>query len=124
MLQILKTRKSIIALLISIVVGFISAKFLPQGNPLVAIPWGIIAIIFALYSKNKKEALVLGGCVGFIASYAYLWFDNTDKLTITKIISLALLIILPAIFGLICGMLAAWLGWIVKIRLVRAKHPN
>ncbi len=121
MLRHLKTKKFLLVLAVSIVAGFISAKFLAQGNPLVALPWGVLAFVAAFFAKSKREALALGGSVGFVASYAYLWFDNTAKLTLAKIITLTFLIVLPALFGFLCGLLCSWLGWATRTHIFKRK---
>lgn len=109
-----KTYKTVFAGGISIILAYISAKFLAQGNPLVTIPWGIAGIVFGATARNKKEALVLGACIGFVASYAYLWFDNTSSLALSRIILLVFLIFLPSLFGLLCGLFSSWIGWTIR----------
>lgn len=91
-----------------------SAKWLPQGNPLVTLPWGVLAFLIAFTAMSKGEAITLGGCIGFVASYSYLWLDNTDAHTLGKTMFLIVLIILPALFGLLAGMVCSWLGWLVR----------
>ena len=117
MMRARKTRKTAITLLVALVAGFISAKFMAQGNPLVTIPWGVLAFLCGFVGNTRKESLVLGGMLGFVASYSYLWFDNTDHLTLAKIVVLAGLIVLPALFGMLCGLIASWLGWIIRSRV-------
>lgn len=114
--------KFIIVTIIALVAAYISAKFLVQGNPIVAVPWGILAFLSAFIAKKKNESLLLGGCIGFVASYSYLWFDNTSiPRVLSKILFLVVLVILPALFGLLCGTLCAWLGWGVKSRAAKSK---
>lgn len=113
MASLLKTRKFLLVVIVALVAGFVSAKFMAQGNPLVTLPWGVLAFLSAFLAGSRKEAWTLGGCLGFVASYSYLWFDSSD-LTTSKVIGLVFLIILPALFGLLCGLLAAWLGWVVR----------
>lgn len=119
MLMYLKTTRTLLTAVLAIVAGFVSAKWLAQGNPLVVLPWGVLALLAAFIARSKREALTLGGCLGFIASYSYLWFDNTDHLTPSKVAILTLLILLPALFGLLCGLLCSWLGWWVRKRAFR-----
>lgn len=99
---------------VSLAAALISAKLLAQGTPLVTLPWGLLAFLSACIASSKKEALTLGGYLGFVTSYAYLWFDNTSHLSVTKVAILIVLLILPALFGLLCGLLLAWLGWAVR----------
>lgn len=113
----LKTAKPLVTIIVALVVAFVSAKLLAQGTVLVALPWGVLAFLSAFLARTKKEALTLGSCFGFVTSYAYLWFDNTSHLTISKVAVLIVLIILPALFGLLCGLVAAWLGWVVRTRV-------
>lgn len=99
------------------VLGYISARFLPQGNPLVTIPWGIAAVALGYAASRRTTALAAGSLVGFVASYAYLLSDTTGHIG-AKII---LVIALPATFGLLCGGLAAWIGWRIRPRKI-ARH--
>ncbi len=116
MFKNIKTRKALVIVILAAIAGFISAKYMAQGNPLVTIPWGVLAFGTAFVAANKREALTLGSCVGLVASYSYLWFDHTGALTAAKVAFLILLILLPALFGLVCGLLCAWLGWVLKTK--------
>jgi apolipoprotein N-acyltransferase len=119
MLQILKSRNALVVLVVAIVVAYISAKPFAQANAWVAIPWGILALLIAYLAKNKKESLILGGLFGFVVSYSYLWFNDTSSYTFAKIVFLICLIILPSAFGMLCGLLASWLGWTIKSKTMR-----
>lgn len=113
------TRKALLAAVLAIILGFISARFLPQGNPFVTVPWGIAAFVFAFFAVNRREAVLLGGAVGFIASYAYLWFDHSGSLSLSQFVALVLIIILPSLFGLVCGAVCALLGWIIRRKVFK-----
>jgi hypothetical protein len=97
--------------------AFISAKVLFNGSVLNIVPWGILAFATAFLTSSARQSLLLGSIFGFVVSYAFLWFDNTSELTLSKVLILIPLIVLPAIFGALCGLLLAWLGWMVR-RLV------
>jgi hypothetical protein len=114
MLKYLKTYRALAVIVIAIIAAFISAKWLAQGNPLVTLPWGVLAFLVAFLSKSRREALTLGSLLGFVASYSYLWFDNTDTHTLGKTMLLVALIVVPALFGLLAGMLCSWLGWLAS----------
>lgn len=113
----LNSPKTVLVIIVALVAAFISAKLLAQGTPLVTLPWGLLAFLTAFIARNKKEALALGGCFGFVASYSYLWFDDTSRLTLSSVAVLIPLIIIPALIGLLCGLVASWLGWVVRQRL-------
>lgn len=112
-----------LAVVLAIVVGFVSAKYLAQGTVLVTVPWGVIALLFGVLSRTRRQALLSGAVFGFLASYAYLWFDDTSPLTPGKAAQLALLIVAPAAFGLLCGAAAAWLGRLVA-RLISGARSS
>lgn len=114
MLQMLKSRNALIIFAVAIIVAFISAKPFASLNALVVILWGILALLIAFVAKSKKETLTLGALFGFVVSYAYLWFNDTSSYTFAKIVFLIMLIILPSAFGLLCGLLMSWIGWIIK----------
>jgi hypothetical protein len=100
----------VVAAVIGVVLGFVSARYLPQGNPLVTLPWGAVALILGALASRRRQALLAGAVLGFTASYAYLWADDTQPLSLTTGLRLALIIFVPATFGLICGAAAGWLG--------------
>ena len=99
---------------VAIVMAFISAKLLFNGSVVNVVPWGILAFATSFLASSKREAWTLGGIFGFVVSYAFLWFDNTGTKTLSTILILIPLIILPALFGALCGFLAAWLGWTLR----------
>lgn len=111
-----KSRKFFLVIILALIVAFVSARYMAQGTPLVTIPWGILAVVLGLIVSSRKEALTLGACLGFVASYSYLWFDSSD-LTLAKAAFLVVLIVLPSLFGLLGGLLAAWVGWAVRTLL-------
>jgi len=117
MLQIIKTKKALVVSIAAVAAAFISAKLLVQGSALVAIPWGILALLCAFTASSKQQALALGGLFGFLVSYSYLWFDDTSRLTAGRAAMLILLITLPALFGLGCGLALSWLGWMLRKKI-------
>jgi hypothetical protein len=106
--------RALLVIGVAIVMAFISAKFLFNGSVLNVVPWGILAFATSLLASNRREAWMLGGIFGFVVSYAFLWFDNSGTKTISTILILIPLIILPALFGALCGFLTAWLGWMLR----------
>ena len=114
------SRRSITVFVIAIVMGFISGKFLFHGSALNILPWGILALMTAFIATNKRQALTFGGLFGFIVSYSFLWFNNSNIKSVGQVLFLIVLVTLPALFGLLCGLIAAGLGW--KIRSVIKKQ--
>ena len=98
----------------AIVMAFISAKVLFNGSALNVVPWGILAFATSYLASSRRQAWTFGSVFGFVVSYAFLWFDDTDTKTLSTALVLIPLIILPALFGAFCGFLVAWLGWIVR----------
>jgi Ni/Fe-hydrogenase subunit HybB-like protein len=98
----------------AIVMAFLSAKLLFNGTAWNVLPWGILALATAYLASNRREAWAFGGLFGFVVSYAFLWFDNTDTKTLSRVAVLIAVIFVPALFGALCGFLAAWLGWIIR----------
>ncbi|HEV2235145.1 MAG TPA: hypothetical protein VGR57_00660 [Ktedonobacterales bacterium] len=101
-------------LVVALVMAWISAKLLFNGSVWNIVPWGILAFATAFFATSRREARALGALFGFVVSYAFLWFDNTSTLTPSKVLVLVPLIVLPALFGALCGFLAAWLGWLAR----------
>lgn len=92
-----------------------------------AVPWGIIALILtAWFGKSQKDAIRLGAVFGFVLSYAYLWFDNHNPaISVPQILMLIPLIILPSLFGLLCGAALGYLGGHLRkwFGIKRGEHP-
>jgi hypothetical protein len=109
-------------LLLALVTAFVFGQ-LNYGNLFLnAVPWGIIVLILTTwFGKSQKDALRLGAVFGFLLSYAYLWFDNHNIHSLTQILILIPLIILPSLFGLLCGAALGYLGWRLR-KLFRRKH--
>jgi hypothetical protein len=99
---------------IALVISFINAKLRFDGFLQVAIPWGVIAFVIAFFAPTKRDSLQLTGLFGFIVSYAFLWFDNQNIKSITQVLLLIPLVLLPAVFGLLCGVICGYLGWSIK----------
>jgi hypothetical protein len=114
--------RMIVVFIAAITVAFLSAKVLFNGSVWNVIPWGILAFATAFLASSRRESWVFGGLFGFVVSYAFLWFDNTGTKTLSTVLILIPLIVLPALFGALCGFFAGWLGWIVRQALVRAER--
>ena len=104
--------RALLVIGVALVMASISAKVLFNGSVANVMPWGILAIATSFLASRRREAWMFGGIFGFVVSYAFLWFDNTDTKTLRTVLILLPLIIAPALFGALCGFLAAWLGWI------------
>ena len=102
-------------ILLALVTAFIFGrlnygKLLPN-----AVPWGILVLLVTVwFGKGKRDALRLGAVFGFLVSYAYLWFDNRNIHSVTQVLILIPLIILPSLFGLLCGTALGYLGWRIR----------
>lgn len=99
-------------ILLALVTAFIFAQLNYGGWLPNAVPWGILLLLVtACLGTSKKDALRLGTVFGFLVSYAYLWFDNRNIHSLTQILILIPLIVLPSFFGLLCGAALGYLGW-------------
>lgn len=107
---------------VAIIMAFLSAKALFNGSVWNVVPWGILAFATAFLALSRRQAWAFGGLFGFVVSYAFLWFDNSGTKTLSTVLILIPLVVLPALFGALCGFLAAWLGWIVRQAVVRPKR--
>ena len=114
MIQRFFTPHTITIICTAIIMAFISAKFLFHGSVMNTIPWGILAFCTAFIAVNKREAWKLGAVFGFTVSYAFLWFDNTNIKSFQQVMILIPLVLLPSLFGALCGFLVAWLGWVLR----------
>lgn len=107
-------RRMLLVVFITVVMAYISAKYLFNASTWNVVPWGILAFATAFIASSKHEAWKLGGIFGFGVSYAFLWFDNTSPMNVSKVVFLAVLVVIPALFGLLFGSLLAALGWCIR----------
>lgn len=107
-----------IALVVAFLFGLInSASFL-----LNSVPWGLVALLLtAVMASNQRDAIKLGAVFGFVVSYGYLWFDNKHIVSVHQVLILIPLIVVPSLFGLLCGALLGFLGWHLRKACVLAK---
>lgn len=110
-----------VVLAVAIIMAWLSANVLFNGSAWNTLPWGVLAFLTAFLASSRRQAWALGALFGLAVSYAFLWFNNTSTKTLANIEILIPLIILPALFGALCGALAAWLGWIVRQAAARPK---
>lgn len=111
-------------ILLALITAFIFSQLsIAQGKTLLnAVPWGILVILVTAWlGTGKSDALRLGAVFGFFVSYAYLWFDNQNIHSLTQVLILIPLIVLPSLFGLLCGTALGYLGWQIR-RLFMVKN--
>ncbi len=94
--------------------GLASAKVLFGGSMLNVIPWGILALSTSFLARTRRHAWLLGGMSGFVVSASFLWFDNTDAKTLSRIEVLVPAIVVASLFGMLCGAGLGWLGWVLR----------
>ncbi|AFM41477.1 hypothetical protein Desaci_2535 [Desulfosporosinus acidiphilus SJ4] len=110
-------------ILLALITAFIFSRFsIAQGKALLnAVPWGIIVLLVTAWlGIGKSDALRLGAVFGFLVSYSYLWFDNQNIHSLTQVLILIPLIVLPSLFGLLCGTGLGYMGWQIR-RMFMAK---
>lgn len=110
-----------IALVTAFIFGLLNiAQFLVN-----ALPWGILVLLITAWlGTDKGDALRLGAIFGFFVSYGYLWFDNKNIHSFTQTLILIPLIILPALFGLLCGIVLGYLGWLLQQLFIRKSNEH
>ena len=102
--------RALLVIGVALVMASISAKVLFNGSVANVVPWGILAIATLFLASRRREAWMFGGIFGFVVSYAFLWFDNTDTKTLRTVLILLPLIIAPALFGALCAFSRRGLG--------------
>jgi hypothetical protein len=118
MRQLSKSYSTVVT--VATVMAFVSAHYLWQGDARNTIPWGLLVLTCGLCATTKAQAWKLGAIFGFVVSYCFLWFDNTDAVSLHQFIQLFLLIPLPSLFGALCGGLLSRLAFAAKQIRTRA----
>ena len=109
-------------MLLALVTAFIFSRLtVAQGKTFAnAVPWGILVFLVTTFlGTSKKDALRLGALFGFLVSYAYLWFDNRNIQSLTQVLLLVVVVVLPSLFGLLCGVALEYLGWRIRRLFLR-----
>lgn len=109
------------AVALGLLLGVVSAVWMPQGTALVTIPWGVVALLLGATCRRGRIAVLLGGVFAFLAAYSYLWADDRALPSGARLLQVALIILLPAAFGFCCGAAAGWVGWLIG-RWVRRRR--
>jgi hypothetical protein len=107
-------RPYLLIILSAILMAFMSAHYIWHGDARNVIPWGILTIGSSLLAATKTQSWKFGAVFGFSVSYCFLWFDNTDPLSLHQFIQLFLIIPLPSLFGALCGALLSRLAFSIK----------
>lgn len=111
--------------LLALVTAFIFSRLNFEGWLPNAVPWGILALLVTTWlGARRSDALRLGAVFGFIVSYAYLWFDNRNIHSVTQILILIPLCILPSLVGLLCGIALGYLGWLFRQFFVKKTNER
>ena len=104
----MKSRYSLIAIVIGIICGFLSTHILLIGWYNLFF-WAAVGILIGWFGKEKKTTLWAGAWYGFFMSMSFLlsgFQGSSDKFFSFVIFSLGL-----SIVGALGGMLTAWIGY-------------
>ncbi len=94
-------KKLFVAVLVGIVLGIISSRYLLVGSALSLIPWGIAGLLFGLWCLTNREAIPIGGLYGFLVAFTFMAAGYQGSAPIiTRLPFFAIL----GIIGAICGI--------------------
>lgn len=104
--------RTLLVVAVAIAMGYISGHLLfLNGSALNIFPWGVLVVASASIAATKREAIKFGAVSGFVVSFSFLWFNNTDHITLSQALKLTAAAGIAASFGLLCGVALGWLSW-------------
>jgi len=96
-------KKLLIAAIVGIGLGFISAKLIPSWGYANLFVWAAVALALGYYAGAKRQSAYVGGLYGFCLAFTFMLAGYTGSTSVfTKILPFAVL----GIFGGLCGL--AW----------------
>lgn len=103
--------------------SFISSRYLFVGSGFSLIPWGILALSFGIFTKDKTLATQRGLTYGFAQSFIFLWVDKSGVTSVGQFLLLIIIISALSILAAGCGWWGARVGWLIRSELlVKAKR--
>jgi hypothetical protein len=113
-------KKTYAAIAAGVILGFIGARYLFVGSWLNLIPWSVAG--FALgYWGTKNESMVNGVTYGFILSFVFMLAGYTGR---ASLISRVPFFAVLGVFGGVCGLVLALVGFSVKSKLTASKKKR
>jgi len=100
--------KLFIAVIIGIVFGVLSSRYIFVGSALSLIPWGIAGLLLGIWCPTLKNAIVIGAVYGFVVAFTFMvaGYGGSDPV-LTKSPFFAIL----GIVGAFCGMGLSMIGF-------------
>ena len=99
------------AVVLGILVGIITSKFLLANALLSLILMGLAALLAGWISNNKKSSLIDGGVYGFFMAFIFMLAGYTGETSVfTRIPFFAII----GLFGGLCGLIVSFLGFFLK----------
>jgi hypothetical protein len=93
--------KLIVAVLVGIVFGILSSRYLLVGSALSLIPWGIVGLLLGIWCLTYKNAIVTGALYGFVVAFTFMvaGYGGSDPL-----LSKSPFFIILGVVGAVCGI--------------------
>lgn len=107
-------KKYYVAVIVALVMAFVSAKFLFGGSVRNVIPWGLLTLIWGFAATNKSESWKLGAAYGFSLSFFFLWFDKSGHTSLKQFLELVIITALASLFGAFCGALLSRFAYTIN----------
>jgi hypothetical protein len=109
-------KKLLFAVLVGIVFGIISSRYLFVSSALSLVPWGIAGVLFGLWCPAYKEAIFSGIAYGFPLAFTFMaaGYQGLDPI-LGKLPFFALL----GLVGAACGTGLAVIGSFLRRKFIR-----
>ena len=109
-----------IAIVLGLVVGITGQYYLFLGF-FSLIPWGLAGLALGCFCKGKANAALAGSLYGFVLSFSFMTAGYTGN---ASLLSRLPFFALLGLFGAVCGLLAALVGFLIKNSLVKQRSKD
>jgi len=103
-------KKVLAAVVISVVFGVLSSRYLLVGSALSLIPWGIAGVLLGLWCTQYRQATGLGALYGFLIAFTFMAAGYQGAAPIlSRVPFFAILGLVGAVCGVGLGVIGAFL---------------
>jgi hypothetical protein len=107
----MKYKSQLIAAVVALVIGFISAKSNLNQTWIALIPWAIIGILIIWMSPTRRQGMWNGAVYGAVLTDSFMLFNYKGG---TPHLTFYVFIVALAAFGLIVGSVGGLIVWSIK----------
>jgi hypothetical protein len=103
-------KKGLAGVVVAVVFGILSSRYLLVGSALSLIPWGIAGVLLGVWCAQYREAAGLGALYGFLIAFTFMVTGYQGAAPIlSRVPFFAILGLVGAVCGVGLGVIGAFL---------------